>query len=280
MVRLRRDVLRRSTVGVIATHRAPEGGADNTVLGFDANLWFFQNVAVTGFLSYTDSPGLGGTFRERASYRGEFDYSADRYGVTFEHLMVGRRFDPQIGFLRRQAFTRNYGQARFSPRPAQSARIRKHTFELELDHIAGSDGVLESREAKVTYRLELNNSDQWAVDYSRNYEFLREPFEIASGTRIRSGAHHFGDLRTVYQFGPQRRVSGAATIGLGTLYDWHNREVGPRRSTARCRWCHNRPSSRALIVPCLGGWLFGSPVAGGGGSQRVPCGERGRRMGG
>jgi len=67
VVRLRRDVLRRSTVGVIATHRAPEGGADNTVLGFDANLWFFQNVAVTGFLSYTDSPGLGGTFRERAS---------------------------------------------------------------------------------------------------------------------------------------------------------------------------------------------------------------------
>jgi hypothetical protein len=203
-------------------------GVDNTVLGVDANLWFFQNVAVTGFIAHAETQGLAGSFRQRASYRGEFDYSGDRYGAKYEHLVVGRDFDPQIGFLRRRAFARHYGQLRFSPRPARSTRIRKHTFELDLDHIAGTDGILESREAKLAYRLEFNNNDQWAIDYSRNYEFLRDPFDVVTGRRIAAGGYHFGDVRTVYQFGPQRRISGSATIGTGSFYDGRNTEVGYR----------------------------------------------------
>jgi hypothetical protein len=231
VVRLRRDVLRRSNIGVVATRRSPEGGlAANTVFGVDANLWFYQNVAVTGYVAQSDSPGAGGSARDRASYRGEFEYGADRYGVKYEHLVVGRHFDPQIGFLRRSAFVRNYGQLRFSPRAAGNAWIRKHTFEIDLDHIAGSDGRLETREAKASYRVELNNNDVWAADYSRNYEFLRTPFAIVRGIAIPAGAHHFGDLRTVYQFGPQRRVSGSATFGTGSFYDGRNTEVGYRAS--------------------------------------------------
>jgi hypothetical protein len=230
VVRLRRDVLRRSNVGLIATHRAPGTGAANTVLGVDANFWFARNVTLTGFVVQSDAQGAAATFGERASYRGEFDYSGDRYGARYEHLAVGRHFDPQVGFLRRQAFTRNYGQLRFSPRPAGSALVRKHTFEGDFDHIAGADGVLESRTASATYRMELHNNDQWTVDYTRNFEFLRQPFDIVPGRRIEAGPYEFADVRTVYQFGPQRRVSGSATFRTGSFYDGRNTEIGYRGS--------------------------------------------------
>lgn len=228
VVRLRRDVLRRSNIGLIATRRTPDGGAANTVLGADANLWFFQNVVVTGFYALSSTAGAGGAAGDRASYRGEFEYGGDRYGVKYEHLFVGERFDPQIGFLRRQAFRRHYGQLRFSPRPAASRRIRKHNVELDLDHIAGVDGRLETREIKGTYRLELHNNDQWAIDYSANYEMLRVPFEIARGVVIPAGAYRFGDVRTVYQLGPQRRVAGSLTFGTGSFFGGRNTEAGYR----------------------------------------------------
>jgi hypothetical protein len=240
VIRLRRDVLRRSNVGVIATRRAPDGAAANTVLGVDANFWFFQNVVLTGFLAQSetdtdDSPAgsantrLASPASDRRSYRGEFEYAPDRYGVKYEHLMVGSQFDPQVGFLRRQAFTRNYAQLRFSPRPAGSRRVRKHFFEADFDHITGtSDGRLETREAKVAYRIELNNSDQWGIDYSNNFEFLRGGFEVVPGKVIPAGVYEFGDVRTSFLFGPQRKVSGTISGGTGSFYGGTNTEAGIR----------------------------------------------------
>ncbi|MFP5379555.1 MAG: DUF5916 domain-containing protein, partial [Vicinamibacteria bacterium] len=229
VVRLRRDVLRRSNVGVIATHRAADGRPGNTVLGVDANFWFYQNVALTGFYVQSDTDGLDAPASERRSYRAEFDWSADRYGLRAEHLVVGRRFDPQVGFLRRQAFTRNFASGRFSPRPAGGA-VRRHVFEASLDHIEGRDGVLETREVQGQYRMELNNNDQWTTEVARQHEFLRVPFGVARGHVIPAGGYDFTTARTQYQFGPQRRISGTVSLAHGGFYDGTNTEVGYRGS--------------------------------------------------
>jgi hypothetical protein len=76
----------------------------------------------------------------------------------------------------------------------------------------------------------LHNNDQWSVDYTRNFEFLRQPFDIVPGRRISAGPYEFADVRTVYQFGPQRRVSGSATFRTGSFYDGRNTEIGYRGS--------------------------------------------------
>ena len=232
VIRLRRDVLRRSNLGVIATRKSPDGFAANTVLGVDANFWFYQNVSVTGF--YAVSETAGGSkdpplrTADRSSYSGEFEYQPDRYGVKYEHLTVGSAFEPEIGFLRRQAFQRNYGQLRFSPREPADAAVRRHVFEADFDYITGTDGVLETREAKLAYRAELRGNDQFAIDYSRNYEFLRKGFEIVPGKLVSAGAYHFGDVRSTDVFGPQRRISGSVTAGTGTFYGGRNTEMGVR----------------------------------------------------
>ncbi len=230
VVRLRRDVLRRSNLGVVFTNRHADGQPANTVMGADANFWFYQNVVMTGFYARSSGSAPGGgapASDDRASYRGEFEYTGDRYGARYEHLVVGAGFRPEVGFLRRQAFRRNYAQLRFSPRPA-SGPIRKHFIEADFDYIAGRDGVLETREAKIAYRFELNNNDQWGIDYSDNYEFLRTRFEVVPGKVIPPGAYDFGDVRSTYSFGPHRRAFGSVTVGHGSFYGGHNTEAGIR----------------------------------------------------
>ena len=240
VVRVRRDFLRRSNVGGVITHRAPIDGVTNTVVGADANLFFFNDLTITSYLTQSrtgsnagscgDNPlGLSSANCEGISYRGEFDYSPDLYGIRYEHLYVGADFDPQVGFLRRDAFRRNYASTRFSPRPGGDRAIRRHVFEAEFDYITGSeDGVLETREAQLSYRAELRGNDQWNIDVSNNYEFLREPFNVIPGQRIPAGVHKFSDFRTNYVLGTQRRIAGTISGGTGSFYGGTNTELAYR----------------------------------------------------
>jgi hypothetical protein len=224
VVRVRRDILRRSAIGLIGTNRTPTlGGNDsNQVVGVDAALAFYQNVTFNSYYARSRTPGRRG---DASSYMAQFAYAADRYGVNFEHLSVGDAFNPEIGFLRRESFRRSYAQGRFSPRPRSSRSLRKVSMEGSIDYITDLDGRLETREAQASTRMEFNGGGFWSTDYTRNYELLKEPFEISKGVVLLPGGYSFHDLRTEYYLGPER-VSGRIFGSRGTFYDGTRSEIG------------------------------------------------------
>ena len=129
MVRLKRDILRRSTIGAMFTNRnnsSVVAGGSNQAFGVDAAMGFYQNVALGGYYARTETTDLQG---DTESYQGKLDWSPDRYGLNAEVLKVGKAFNPEVGFLRRSDFTRSYGSARFSPRPKSSKLVRKYTSQ-------------------------------------------------------------------------------------------------------------------------------------------------------
>ena len=65
-------------------------------------------------------------------------------------------------------------------RPARNTTIRKFFFESNFNYTTDNDNHLESREAVGAFRIELQNSDALHVEYFRDYEFLKRPFQIAS----------------------------------------------------------------------------------------------------
>ncbi len=226
--RVRRDILRRSAVGVIATRRDPAtAGTDtNETLGFDTNLAFYQNVNIIGYWARTWTPGLSGSTDRNASYRAQFDYAPDRYGVQLEHLTVGPDFNPEVGFLRREAFRRSYAYLRFSPRPRSMPSIRKFSYEASLEYITDPAGSLETRNQLGSFRTEFSNSDQFTVDYVNTFDFLDEGFEISPGVIISPGAYNYQDLRGSYALGQQRPVFGTITVSRGSFYSGDKTEAG------------------------------------------------------
>ena len=218
IVRVRRDILRRSTIGALFTGRsqAIRGPGSNETYGVDGVFAFYQNVRVNTYLARTQTNGLRG---DDLSYRGEFDYNADRYGFTAEHLSVGRNFNPEVGFLRRADFRKSFAFARFSPRPANPrSRIRKHYYEANYSYITTGSGRLESRLGGGAYRIEFHNSDRLHFEYNRFYELLEAPFAIAPGVTIPTGGFGWGQTGIVYQLGTQRRVNGSLTAIRGSFY--------------------------------------------------------------
>jgi Domain of unknown function (DUF5916) len=230
VLRVRRDVLRRSDVGVIATHRTTsltEGGAANSVFGVDGNFAFFSNLRLNGYFAASRTPLAGGGVLSGndVSYQGKLDYGGERYGLQLEHLKVGESFKPELGFVSREAFRRSFAQARFSPRPLSIESIRRFVFQGEVDYIEGEpSGRVETRRLQGRFQIEFESGDEAAVELNHQYEFLPEDFEIIEGTFIPVGAYNFGDVNFIYRIGPQRPFPGFVTFRNGSFFGGHRRE--------------------------------------------------------
>ncbi len=225
VVRLKRDVFTRSAIGMLATNRSvtATGAGSNQAYGVDGAFLLTQELTVGTYWARTATTGKTG---DDQSYQGRVDYSADRYGAQAEFLSVGRNFDPQVGFLRRSAFNRSFGQARFSPRPKRIRNVRKVTWTASGEYVETDSGVVEARGWTGQMGTEFENSDQLTINFSHDYDFLRAPFTPSgSPAAIAPGAYRSEDVTVSYTFGAQRRASGLVSVRGGRYFDGTIRSV-------------------------------------------------------
>ena len=228
-LRVKRNLLRRSNVGMMATRRGPavDGtGAPSYAFGADATLLFFKSINVTSYYAMTNQPGRNGGDVTGTSYRGRFDYTDDRYGASAEHMLIDKNFAPEVGYVRRTDVRRSFGQLRFSPRPRRSATIRKYTWQASADYVTDAPAIrVQSREVSGLFRIDFQSSDQASAEVSREYEWLPAPFVISPGVIVPAGGYTYSTTRVSYGMGQQRKVSGRISMAGGTLYDGTKSEV-------------------------------------------------------
>ncbi len=229
VLRIKRDILRRSTVGGIFTNRSVSlvGDGSNQVYGLDGRFAFFDDVNLLGYVARTRTPGRRG---RDASYLGQFNYAGDRYGLNLGHVVIEDNFIPEVGFVRRDNIRRTTASARFSPRPRSIEWIRRFSLSGGLDYIlTADDGALETRERDVEFEIQLENSDRFTTSVSDRYELLTRPFTIAPGVTLPVGGYGFRDVGASYSFGQQRRVSGSISVRTGSFWSGDSTSVGLSR---------------------------------------------------
>jgi Domain of unknown function (DUF5916)/Carbohydrate family 9 binding domain-like len=232
-LRLRRNILRRSSVGMIATGRWPAAGGvgNNATAGIDAALRFFDNVQANLYWALTSSPqlpfddaqgipsGSRGVRGDDASYRGQFNYAGDRYGFEVDRIVVGSNFNPEVGFVRRTDFAFNALTARFSPR-LRRGLVRMLRWQADLEYTTDAAGdVLEDRLISGRFGVEFNSSDEVELTATRQYELLPLDFAISPGVVVPAGGHTYETLNVTYNLGQQRKISGRLSASYGSLYE-------------------------------------------------------------
>ena len=217
--RVKRDVLRRSSVGTIFTNRSVSTGSpapgSNQAYGVDATLAFYDNLSITSYWAQTKTTGITGN---DTSYSGNLRYNGDRWGGSAEHLFIDQSFSPEVGFLRRDDMRKSFGSLRFSPRPRALESIRKLSWEGSYNYITDASGFVVTREARGLFGMELENSDRFDASYLQTYDFLKQPFEIAGGIVIPVGGYDFHTTQLDYTFGSQRRLAGRLGLEHGSFY--------------------------------------------------------------
>ncbi len=226
VVRVRRDILRRSNIGVLAVNRSALGSrrSSNQTFGADGVFSFFEYLNINTFLAGTRTPGL----RENAnSYRVQLDYNADRYGLVLENMMIGKHFNPEAGYVRRTDVRRNMAQVRFSPRPRSSRLVRRYEYSASVDHFTRlSDGQLDTRVAEATFGAEFQSSDILTVQVLDTAERLTEPYGVFGEIDIPVGRYDYRNFSAKYELGTQHFLSGEVTYEYGGFYGGTRQSVG------------------------------------------------------
>ena len=221
VLRVKRDLLRQSSVGLMVTDRsiALGGAGRNQAYGVDGSFLFLRNtLEVDGYWARTQTDEKDG---DDTSYRASVDYGGDRYGFRFEQLAVGDAFNPEIGFVRRDDIRKSSGRLRFSPRLPSVPSIRRLSWQGNVDYIENSDGQVETREENLTFGVEFEKGDRFSLGYRRTYDFLPLPFQISPGVVLPVGGYAFDAARLSYNFGAQRRANANLSIEHGTFFGGH-----------------------------------------------------------
>jgi hypothetical protein len=224
VVRLRRDVMRESSVGIIGALGDPlarsgawMGGADFTfqTTRFRGNRNFL--VGVWGLAM--DRDDLGG---RRHAFGGKIDYPNDLWDIAFTYRRVGESFDPSLGFVPRpgvQSFNLNIV---FQPRPRSTIlglKVRQMFNEFLNTLVTDLEGQWESYRvftAPINWRLE--SGDRIEFNFVPTGERLIAPFPIADTVVIPPGSYHWTRWRLEAQFASKRPVSGQVSWWFGGFY--------------------------------------------------------------
>ena len=228
VLRAKRDVLRRSSVGAMFTDRSRHqlGDGSNSAYGVDGAFGFYDDVTINTHWARTRTEDLTGN---DTSYRGHLNYMGDRYGVQLEHLLIGEDFRPELGFVRRRDMRRSFAEFRFSPRPASIRAVRRFVGTGSLAYVENLGGAVETREATGLFTIEWENSDQLTVSAIDSYEFLPLPFRIAPDVVLPVAGYDFTNLQLGYNFGQQRRFSANVMAEHGSFYGGTKTTLGISR---------------------------------------------------
>ena len=134
--RLKRDILSRSSLGVIFTNRQAEGGDFNRVVAIDHNLIFFEHLRFSGMLgrSFTDGVQdkqlIGGI---TVAWKDDFIDSFFTYTVQEEN------FETDLGFIERPGTYKLASTFAILPRP-NSDLVRQFRFSYLLEDFRRIEG--------------------------------------------------------------------------------------------------------------------------------------------
>ncbi|MDA2934248.1 carbohydrate binding family 9 domain-containing protein [Acidobacteria bacterium AH-259-D05] len=206
VLRVRKRLLSRSAVGAMITNRQSSLEDDfNRTFGFDSNFVFFKSLHLESFFAKSQSPGLEED--DWAARPLRISWDTDFLLASAEHIIIGRNFNAEMGFVPRQDMKQSSLEFGIKPRPA-SQWIRQLEFVSSLRYITDQEDVLETREQEVGFGLYLQSGDAFRVSYARGFEYLEDSFRLRRLLPVPPGLYRSQRFSGNFNTYRGRKVSG------------------------------------------------------------------------
>ena len=227
VVRIRQNILKESTIGLISTLGDPQGRGNAWMSGTDFTFQTTRfrgnkNFLVGGWGLLTNRDDLSG---DRSAMGLKIDYPNDLWDLAITYARIGENFDPSLGFVPRQGIHFFRGGMTFAPRP-KNGWLRQMFNELFLTYISGLDGTWQTYQiftAPINWRLE--SGDRIEANFYPQGENLQESFKITDEVEIPAGDYHFARWRLEVELAAKRRLNGQISWWFGSFYDGTLHEI-------------------------------------------------------
>lgn len=223
VARLRRNVLRESSVGVIATVGDPLGRTGSWTVGPDVT---FQTSHFRGGKNLRAGAwGLlmnrDGAKRDRSSAGFRVEYPNDLWNISAHAYRIGEGFDPSLGFVTRTGIY-NYRFAMTNTPKPETGFLRSMEHEVQNGVITNLKGQWESyRVMIVPLNWRFASGDRIEINAVPTGENLSAIFKIANGVNIPAGPYHWRRYRLEGGTAAKRKYSGQLTWWFGGFYSGH-----------------------------------------------------------
>jgi hypothetical protein len=227
-LRLRRDILANSDVGLMFLNKEPNGSHYNRGFGADANFRFFRDLTfnVAGAKSATPSakiPGEGDDYYSKSS----FGYRGQVWETRAMYQTIGSRFNDEMGFVPRvgvdNAEAYLGAHLRFKK---YSSWLREFFPHFQIENFTKRDGGgLESRYMDWHVPITLQNSSFIEAGVNPNEEVIDDRFAINArrGIFVEPGRYEFKEYFLLANSNAAAPFSMNLRYGNGEFYDGYRR---------------------------------------------------------
>lgn len=240
-LRVRRNILRQSYVGLLYTRRdargtdsvvptvAPLGTYDPLhTVGADFRLGTTtflrtQNLDLSGYYLTTSHPLKSG---KTGSWGGSIDYPNDRYIGRLSYREVQENYDPAVGYTLRNGYRRYAPQARFQPRPRRAQgrtrfNVQQYQFGVsgDLQYLTAHNDPLLRQWDVTVFQANFQSQEQIQVHVIPTYERLDRNFGISRGIVLPIGTEYeYTRYRYQLRTADRRMLAVNAQVETGSFY--------------------------------------------------------------
>lgn len=218
--RVRQNILKESSVGLIGAFGDPEGRMGSFMTGGD---FTFQTTKFKGNKNFLVGAWGLATGREdlegdKSAWGLKVDYPNDRWDIAYVYSRIGENFDPSLGFVPRKGVHYNRLRVTFAPRP-ENGWLRQMFNELFITYIEELNGQWQSYGvfmAPINWRFE--SGDRFEANIYPQGEYLSSAFEISDGVVLEPGDYNFVRYRVEGEFAAKRKLGGQISYWFGGFY--------------------------------------------------------------
>ncbi len=223
VARVKRDILRRSFIGAMFVNRqgatSSAGPRYNRGAGVDAEFNLTDHYQLKASLMGTATPGLRSSFLS-GRIDSRFENNLWRFITVYEN--IGSNFNPEVGFVERNAIQQYFGQVAYKPRP-RIPHVRQMEFETQIEYYTDRRGKLATKQIELSWDTEFKNSSNlFFRPIEHVTDVLTTPFEIRRGIVIPAGTYRFNRPRVSFTSDRSKK------LGLTGRYKWGDFYSGKR----------------------------------------------------
>ncbi|HEY2974399.1 MAG TPA: DUF5916 domain-containing protein [Pyrinomonadaceae bacterium] len=208
VLRVKRDILKRSYIGAILVNRQGAttvgGSSYNRVGGADAEFNVTDHYKLKAFWMGSATPGVRSS---AGSSRIESIFENDLYRFITVYEDVGAKFNPEVGFIERNAIHQYFGQFAYKPRPKFIPHVQQMEFETQIEYYTDRAGKLATRQTELSWDTVFKNSSEFFFRPIEDVDdVLTEPFQIRQGIVIPAGTYHFNRPQVSFTSDLSKRI--------------------------------------------------------------------------
>ncbi len=233
VLRVRRDILRRGTIGLMLLNKEELHSSDyNRSMGFDVNLPLTKYFTISGYFAGTFGPDkeddgkLINMNKKNLAGKLSLGYNSDLWEFSASYQDIGAQFNPEMGFIRRKDYRLGNASVEYSPRPKRSSFIRQFNYRLEGKYRSDHSNKMLNSEINASFGIRFQNSARFTIGAKRENEFIDYDWTVREGFLVPKGTYSGYDYYMRANSDESRTIAGRMNLNYGNYYTGRNLRFG------------------------------------------------------